>query len=91
MEGGRRRPEPGVSLLQVMLKVPFVPARTAEDEKLPPDDAAVMETVGETVAASEFAGRYDALEVHLRHDGPGGVMTSATLRRPLPPASGTAP
>lgn len=79
VEGGRRRPTPDESLLQVMLKVPFDPTAAAESRTDP-----VLAAVAETVAASEFAGRYDVLEVHLRHDGPGGVMTSDTVRRDLP-------
>ena len=83
VEGGRRRrPDPDVSLLQVMLKVPFDPGVT--DAAPPPDAAAVLDRVEETVAASAFAGRYDRLEVHLRQDAAGGVMRSATFTRPAP-------
>ena len=83
VEGGRRRrPDPDVSLLQVMLKVPFDPG--ADGAPPPPKAAAVLETVERTVAASPFAGRYDLLEVHLRRDGPDGVMTAATFTRPMP-------
>ncbi|MFH5803483.1 hypothetical protein [Alienimonas sp. DA493] len=89
VEGGRRRrPDPDVTLLQVMLKVPFDPG---EDHATPPPQAAAtLETVEETVAASPFAGRYDVLEVHLRRDGPGGVITSATYTRPMPKPAGSA-
>ena len=81
VEGGRRRrPDPDVSLLQVMPKVPFDPTAPAGDDRAEP----VLKTVRETVAGSDFAGRYDVLEVHLRHDGPGGVITSETYRRPYP-------
>ncbi|QDT15306.1 hypothetical protein [Alienimonas californiensis] len=91
VEGGRRRrPDPDVSLLQVMLKVPFDPG-AGDPERgpapPPPQAAATLETVDRTVAASPFAGRYDVLEVHLRRDGPGGVITSATYTRPMPQRS----
>ena len=80
VEGGRRRrPDPDETLLQVMLKVPFDPTAAADARTAP-----VVETVERTVAASQFAGRYDVLELHLRHDGPDGVITSETLRRELP-------
>ena len=78
VEGGRRRrPDPDETVLQVMLKVPFDPAAAGADAE--PTLAAVRGTV----AASDYAGRYDVLEVHLRHDGPGGVITSSTVREPL--------
>ena len=93
VEGGRRRrPDPDVSLLQVMLKVPFDPG-TGDGEpggdgraggEPPPRAAAVLDMVEETVAASAFAGRYDRLEIHLRRDGPDGVISSATYLRPMP-------
>ena len=88
VEGGRRRrPDPDVTLLQVMLKVSFDPG-PGDDERggadPPPDAAAVLDRVEETVAASAFAGRYDRLEVHLRQDAAGGVMRSATFTRPAP-------
>ena len=80
VEGGRRRrPDPDETLLQVMLKVPFDPTAAAGHDTEP-----VLESVEEVVAASDFAGRYDVLEVHLRHDGPGGVISSETHRRPFP-------
>ncbi|WP_171189754.1 hypothetical protein [Alienimonas chondri] len=83
VEGGRRRrPDPDVSLLQVMLKVPFDPG--VDDAPPPPDAAATLDVVEEVVAGSEYAGRYDVLEVHLRRDGADGVMTSATFVRPMP-------
>ncbi len=93
VEGGRRRrPDPHVSLLQVRLKVPFDPGAGLPGAGLPgaggaappPAAVATLDVVEEVVAASAFAGRYDVLEVHLRRDGPGGVMTSATYVRPLP-------
>ena len=88
VEGGRRRrPDPDVSLLQVMLKVPFDPGpggSEIEGPEPPPRAAAVLETVEETAAASAFAGRYDRLEIHLRRDGPDGVISSATYLRPMP-------
>ena len=80
VEGGRRRrPDPSETVLQVMLKVPFDPTAAAATDTGP-----VLATVEETVAASQFAGRYGVLEVHLRHDGPGGVITFETVRRDLP-------
>ena len=87
VEGGRRRrPDPDVSLLQVMLKVPFDPG--TDDSPPPPRSAAVLDTVEKVVARSEYAGRYDVLEVHLRRDGADGVMTSATFVRPMPEPKG---
>lgn len=87
VEGGRRRrPDPDVSLLQVMLKVPFDPGAGTDEASEPPPRAAAdtLATVERTVAGSAYAGRYDVLEVHLRRDGPGGVMSSATYVRPMP-------
>ena len=71
VEGGRRRSDPDLSLLQVALRVPFDPA----------DDAAVdglLDELCEIVRSSEFAGRYDRLEVHLRRDGADGRIVSRT-------------
>ncbi|MEM9701164.1 MAG: hypothetical protein AAF907_01820, partial [Planctomycetota bacterium] len=88
VEGGRRRrPDPDVSLLQVMLKTEFDPgpgdAERGEEPRTA-ESAAVLNTVASTVAASDYAGKYDVLEVHLRHDGPDGEIASATFVRPMP-------
>ena len=92
VEGGRRRrPDPDVSLLQVMLKVPFDPGpgdRGAAAPPPPPRAAETLATVEAVVAASPYAGRYDVLEVHLRRDRADGVMTSGTFVRPMPEPTG---